>query len=222
MGFTFDDTDKKSVANPLAEMQRLIEADPHHREAIFPYIGGEEMNTSPTHAHHRYVINFADFPLRREDLGRLWVDAEEEQRREWLRNGIVPLDYPKPVAVDWPNLLAIVEDRVKPKRMKVNRQVRRERWWQFGDRQPALYEAIADMERVLAVNCGATPHLAVTFLPARMVFANSLDVFLFDTYAAFCALQSRPHEIWARFLRFFNEGRPPLHSHRLLRDLPIP
>ena len=53
--------------------------------------------------------------------------------------------------------------------------------------------------RVLAVNCGATPHLALAFLPARMVFANTLAVLALNTHAAFCALQSRPHEIWARF-----------------------
>ena len=67
MGFTFDDTDKKGVASPLAEMRRLIELEPRNREVIFPYIGGEEVNTSPTHAHHRYVINFRDWPLRRAD-----------------------------------------------------------------------------------------------------------------------------------------------------------
>ena len=32
-----------------------------------------------------------------------------------------------------------------------------------------------------------------------MVFANSLAVFPFQSYAAFCLLQSRPHEVWARF-----------------------
>ena len=47
MGFTFDDTDKKGVASPLAEMRRLIEDNPRNRQAIFPYIGGEEVNTSP-------------------------------------------------------------------------------------------------------------------------------------------------------------------------------
>ena len=57
----------------------------------------------------------------------------------------------------------------------------------------------ARLERVLAVNCGATPHLAVAALPSRMVFANTLVVFPFETNAAFCTLQSRPHEIWARF-----------------------
>ena len=43
----------KGVASPIAEMHRLIEKDPRNAERIFPYIGGEEVNTSPTHAHHR-------------------------------------------------------------------------------------------------------------------------------------------------------------------------
>ena len=60
MGFTFDDTDTKGVATPLAEMRRLIAKDPRNAEVIFPYIGGEEVNDSPTHAHHRYVINFGE------------------------------------------------------------------------------------------------------------------------------------------------------------------
>jgi hypothetical protein len=32
-----------------------------------------------------------------------------------------------------------------------------------------------------------------------MLFANYVIVFPLATYAAFCALQARPHEIWARF-----------------------
>jgi hypothetical protein len=59
-GFLFENTDMKGVATPLAEMQRLIEKKPCNQEVIFPYIGGEEVNTSPTHAHHRYVINFGE------------------------------------------------------------------------------------------------------------------------------------------------------------------
>ena len=50
MGFTFDDTDKKGSANPLALMHELIRNDPKNAERIFPYIGGEEVNDSPTHA----------------------------------------------------------------------------------------------------------------------------------------------------------------------------
>ena len=195
MGFTFDDTDKKGVATPLAEMRRLIEADPRNREAIFPYIGGEEVNTSPTHAHHRYVINFRDWPLRREELGARWADADKRQRREWRRAGIVPLDYPKPVAADWPELLGIVEERVKGTRGSHSTAP----WWHFERLRPELYTAIAGLDRVLAINCGATPHHAFAFLSGHMVSANTLAVLPFSTHAAFCTLQSRPHELWARF-----------------------
>ena len=64
MGFTFDDTDKKGVATPLSEMHRLIAEDPSNQEVIFPYIGGEEVNNSPTHSFHRYVIDFFDRNLQ--------------------------------------------------------------------------------------------------------------------------------------------------------------
>ena len=36
MGFTFDDTDKKGVASPLAEMRRLIEDNPRNRQGDLP------------------------------------------------------------------------------------------------------------------------------------------------------------------------------------------
>ena len=72
MGFTFDDTDKKGVATPIAEMERLIDENPRNREVIFPYIGGSEVNTSPTHSHHRYVINFRDYPY--EHAATKWPD----------------------------------------------------------------------------------------------------------------------------------------------------
>ena len=219
MGFTFDDTDTKGVASPLSEMHRLIEKDPRNQEVIFPYIGGQEVNTSPTHAHHRYVINFRDYPLRRENIAAdgpalpkpftepadsltqpvsSWAHATDEQRRAWLRQGRVPLDYPGPVAADWPDALTIAEERVKPERVKVNRQVRRDRWWQFGDRQPALYAAIAGLERLLAIS-QTSKTIAFAFLRTSTVYSHKLIVFPYGTYAAFSVLQSRPHEIWARF-----------------------
>ena len=198
MGFTFDDTDKKGVTSSLADMRRLIEEDPRNREALFPYIGGEEVNTSPTHAHHRYVINFRDYPLRRDDLGERWVNADPNQHREWLRGAIVPMDYPGPVAVDWPDLLAIVEERAKPERDVQNRTALRKRWWQYAEKRPGLYSSIAGLERVLA-NSKTSQRVQFAFLPVGIVYAKSLNVFPFDTYAAFCALQSHPHEIWARF-----------------------
>ena len=202
MGFTFDDTDRKGVATPLAEMRRLIEANPLNREVIFPYIGGKEVNTSPTHAHHRYVINFAELPLRRDAALGSWGMMDTQKRRACLRSGRVPGDYPDPVAADWLELLAIVEQRVKPERSKLTQNpIGRKRaafWWRYGSTAKELYAAIAGLERVLAVS-RVGRQAAWSFLPAGMVYAETTIVFPLNTYASFCTLQSRVHEIWARF-----------------------
>ena len=204
MGFTFDDTDRKGVATPLAEMRRLIDENPRNGDAIFPYIGGEEVNTSPTptHAHHRYVINFRDWPLRRADLGATWRDADDKQRQEWRREGIVPLDYPGPVATDYPDVLSIVKERVRPARLKLGEsaidRTHKMSWWLYANVRPQLQHAISCLDRVLVIS-RVGQQAAFTFLPEGMVYAESMIVFPLDTHAAFCTLQSRPHEIWARF-----------------------
>lgn len=170
MGFTFDDTDKGGVATPLAEMNRLVAKDPRNATRIFPYIGGEEVNGSPTHEHHRYVVNFAEMP-------------EEEAQR-------------------WPDLLRIVREKVKPERDRLadnpDGRRRRANWWQWGRYTPALFRAIAGLDRVLTCILHSKD-LSFAFLPAGSVFSHALAVFPLSKNAAFAALQSRPHEIWARF-----------------------
>ena len=283
MGFTFDDTDSKGVASSLADMQRLIGQDPRNAERIFPYIGGEEVNDSPTHAHHRYVINFADYPLRREalmlvpklplgngdseapassagtrsrsfegigsqagawepdDLALVpklplgngdseapassagtrsrsfegmgsqagawepdepafltWADADDKQREAWLRTGIVPLDYPGPVAADWPTLLEIVERKVKPERLKINDKIGREKWWLFLRTRPEMQEAIHELDQVLVIS-RVGQHGVFTFLSTSMVYSEQLVVFADDCHTVFGLLQSRIHEAWVRF-----------------------
>ena len=167
MGFTFDDTDKKGVASSLSDMHRLIDSDPRNREVISPYIGGQEVNTGSTHAHHRYVINFGE-------------RSEEECRRRW------------------PDLLAIVVQRVKPIRMTDNRATYREHWWHYAEKRKELYMAISGLDRVLVIS-RIGDSFAFTFLPNCMVFNEKTIVFPFANAAPFAVLQSRVHEIWARF-----------------------
>ena len=170
MGFTFDDTDTKGVASSLAKMRHLIENDPKNGEVIFPYIGGKEVNTNPGQDFHRWVIDFGE-------------RSESACRHRW------------------PDLMAILEAKVKPERAtKDGKRYPRmvHEWWKYWNPRPNLYAAIADRKYVLAVS-RVGKQCAITALPSRMVFADSLIVFPLDTHAAFCALQSRPHEIWARF-----------------------
>jgi hypothetical protein len=204
MGFTFDDTDKKGLATPLEDMQRLITDDPRNGERIFPYIGGEELNDSPMQSHHRYVINFEDWPLKREDLGFAWSHASDEKQRQCLRAGVVPLDYSGAVAEDFPELLEIIEKKVKPDRIKDNRENYARNWWQFAERRPGLVQALRSLNsrgsgaEVLAVALTSNT-LAFVFLPANRVFAHSLVVFPHVGMPGFCVMQSRIHRGWALF-----------------------
>jgi hypothetical protein len=180
MGFTFDDTDKKGVASSISDMHRLIAADPYNSEVIFPYIGGEEINTSPTHAHHRYVINF----------------GERSEAECWKQ---------------WPALMKIVEAKVRPERALLTKNAigrkRAQFWWHYGSTAKRLYAAIAGMERkgrdgattTVMARSQVSAHHAIASLETRYTFDQRLVVFPFNSRCHFTALQSRPHETWARF-----------------------
>ena len=174
MGFTFDDTDTKGVASPIAEMHRLIAKDPRNAECIFPYINGAEVNEGPYHSQTRYIINFGEWRLYRDDLGACWSTADEIQRAEWLRNGIVPRDYPELVAMDYPDLLRMVEQRVKPERMNQKDKGGREKWWLYLRRRPTLYASIRDLDRVLARFLTSTNFSTFTFLPNGIIYDQTL------------------------------------------------
>jgi hypothetical protein len=223
MGFTFDDVAAaKGTSESLTAMNALIVKNPHNAERVFPYIGGEEVNNSPTLAHHRYTIDFFDFPLRRDASFKSWFGWSEKRIRQGLREGIVPVDYPHHVAEDWPDLIEIVRRRVKPERDGQKRDALRIRWWQYADKRPGLCAAKAKLEHVLATNCGASPHLAVARLPAQMVFAHTLCIFVFDRFVPLAVLQSGVHETWARFFASSFEDRLRYTPSNCFETFPFP
>lgn len=137
-------------------------------ECLLPYLAGEEMNRSPTQSHERYAISF----------------------------GSRPLDF----AEQFPDLLRIIETRVKPARELAldhgpGKHGKRY-WWQHVLRADPLYAAISSLSSCLAT-ARTTAHLAFSFQPIRQVFSESILVFAFDRYSAFCCLQSSPHVLWA-------------------------
>src|ERR1700679_1187804 len=130
-----------------------------------------KVNHSPTHAHQRYVINFEQMSL------------EESER--------------------WPDLIQVVRERVKPQRDRLRGDTGpgahgKKWWWQFQHPRQPLYAAIAGMDRVLVI-ARVGQQVAFTFLPSGAVFSEQLIVFPLSSYGAFCTLQSRAHELWARF-----------------------
>lgn len=198
MGFTFDDeAAAKGESESLDTMHELIAKDPRNAQRIFPYIGGEEVNTSPTHAHHRYVINFFDRPLRRDPSLKAWAEMNDAEIARCRVEGIVPADYYGEVAEDWPDLIEIVRRRVKPQRDKQTRPAIKTRWWQYAEKRPGLYTAVASLGRVFVTNAAATPYHMCGVLPSDLIYSHKLIVFGMGRWSQFALLQARTHELWS-------------------------
>ncbi len=173
MGFTFDDeAAAKGTASSLADMERLIAKAPRNAERIFPYIGGEEVNNDPRHAHRRFVINFADI--------------HEAEARNF-----------------WPDLMEIVERLVKPERISLpqtntwNRTVAKN-WWLWGAYRKDLHVVIRDLDSYFFVP-NVSPNLTVARLASPLITAAPHNVIALAGWFALTSLQSRTHEVWARF-----------------------
>lgn len=199
MGFTFDnEAADKGIASTIADMDRLIEKDPRNAERIFPFIGGDEVNNSPQHSHHRFAIEFFDRPLSRDPSLGQWAAMDEKVRANCLTQGRVPPDYPGECADDWPDLISIVRERVKPERDHQKRDALRERWWQYADKRPGLYMSLRGLKRLFVISSKATAHCCFAALPTDLIYSQNLNVVCSEDWSMFCALSSRAHEVWAK------------------------
>lgn len=188
MGFTFDDTDGEGVASPIAEMQRMIERNKQNADRIFPFIGGEEVNESPTHSHRRYVINFGEMTER---------DANR-----------------------WPDLMAILRERVKPEREKKSKEIAQWPWWQFWRARAELYRAIHGLEQALVVS-RVSQYFGFVFLPSNQVYSDRLVVFPLAAFTSFATMQSRVHDLWAIFFGTTHVDRPTYAPERCFETFPF-
>jgi Eco57I restriction-modification methylase/restriction-modification enzyme MmeI-like protein len=121
----------------------------------------------------------------------------------------------------WPDLLSTIELRVKPERQKQKRQHLREQWWQFAETRPALRKAIRGLDRVL-IHPFTSTHLAFVFMDSRVLIAGPHQVFAISDFNAFCVLQSRIHEIWARFFSSSMEDRLRYAASDCFETFPFP
>ncbi|MFZ4792222.1 MAG: Eco57I restriction-modification methylase domain-containing protein [Candidatus Competibacteraceae bacterium] len=183
------------------EAQALIARNPRNKTCLFPYLNGEDLNSRWDQSPSRWVINFHDWPLHRQADG-VWRMADTKQRKAWLQSGNVPADYPNPVAVDYPDVLRILEEKVKPERTRKKengefalRYPLYLKWWIYGEKRPALYSTIAGMGRVL-VRGEVSAQFTYAWRPVTDVFSHMLIVFAIPENYSFSLLQSSFHAIW--------------------------
>jgi hypothetical protein len=176
-GFLFDDEDDR--ATPTSVMRELIDKHPNYRLKIRPFLGGTEINSRSDVSSDRFVIGFGRMPLEEAETG-------------------------------WPKLVDILRQKVKPDRegRPKNKQsiALAKRWWQWHTDRPTFQAASEGMSQVIVAS-SVTAHFCFVFQHTSRVFAHTLNVFALDTYSAFAAMQSRPHEIWVRFFASSLEDR---------------
>ncbi|MHC2574984.1 Eco57I restriction-modification methylase domain-containing protein [Rhizobium leguminosarum] len=194
MGFTFDDAGaSKGNCASTKDLEALLAQHPNYAERIHPYLGGEDINSSPNQSTNRLVVNVSDL-------------TETELRSSWLE------------------LYNILDKYVRPERQKEkNKQYgyMYYEWWRYWRERSELYSTISGKEYILAVS-RVSAHHSVARVKADQIFADSTVVFAYPNFAPFAVLQSRVHEIWARFFSSTLEDRLRYAPSDCLETFPFP
>jgi predicted RecB family endonuclease len=122
-------------------------------------------------------------------------------------------DWPEERARSYRLPFERVEERVKPERSKNKRKERRERWWHFAEKTPALYHAIGrghnferhpvdwnphhHQRKVLACSL-VSKYLAFATVDTQWIYAHRLAIFATESMSAFALLASSINDAWAR------------------------
>ena len=117
----------------------------------------------------------------------------EQQSSRWVINF---KDWSLAKAEQWPDMIEIVREKVKPERDKKKRKQYREIWWRFAEKQAALYRAIEPLDRVL-VRPEVSRTWAFSFVPNGWVYSHMLIVFPTNRACDFLFLQSVVHQVWS-------------------------
>jgi hypothetical protein len=105
-------------------------------------------------------------------------------------------DWSEERAREYPEVFAIVERDVKPERLKNNRKVYRDYWWQYAEKRPAMLKAINGLDRILVVALVSRTVMPV-IVPTGQVFSHMLGVFASGDLAQAALLSSGVHYAWA-------------------------
>ena len=147
------------------EAAHMIAADPKSVDVVFPYVIGADLNRRPDCSASRSIVNFHDWSLERAERYDLPIQR--------------------------------VRRMVKPERDKLPDYKKRVRdnWWRYEHQAPALYEAIDDLDHVLAISLVGNTLLPVR-VPTGQVFAHKCGVFALDDFTSLAMLSSSVHQTW--------------------------
>lgn len=152
------------------EAMELISINPKNKECLFPYLTGEDFNSSPTQEASRWVIQFDErSESESSQYNDLWRIVKEKVYPE--RSGKDLEKYPRMVL----------------------------EWWKFWNNRQELHRTISELDKVLIRSRVGELH-SVSFVPSNWIYSEQTIVFAYDDFCHFGLLQSNVHEIWVRRL----------------------
>ncbi|MEL1244001.1 type IIL restriction-modification enzyme MmeI [Flavobacterium sp. DGU11] len=157
--------------------KELIKNNPRNKDVLFPYLNGDDLNSTPEQKPSRWVINFFDW--------------DEEK------------------AKSYPDCYEIIEKLVKPERQRWKidsagneiigtyalRKPLPQKWWIYGEKRPALYKAISELDQVIIIPL-VSKYSTFEFSITNTVFMHKLGVLVLNDYHNFALLSSSIHNLW--------------------------
>ncbi len=148
------------------EAERLIAKNPRNRECLFPFLGGDDLNSQFDLSASRWAIQFDErSEIEAKNYPDLWRIVEQRV-------------YPE----------RSTKDAAKYPRM-VNE------WWKYWNNRRDLTEAIRGKQSVLTRTIHSELHM-IARVPTAQVFQHGLVVFVMEDDSSFALLQSNLHEAW--------------------------
>lgn len=149
------------------DIARSLEAeDPASSRVIFPYLSGDDLNSSCDLAASRLAINFGSMTemqaCRYRSCWRYVADHVLPGRLELSESS-------------YPGLHA--------------------RWWQYWRRREDMYQKIEGLDRVIAITVVSKTAMPV-MVPAKQVFSNALVIFATDSSSDLAFLSCAMHFVW--------------------------
>ncbi|MGH8318113.1 MAG: Eco57I restriction-modification methylase domain-containing protein [Steroidobacteraceae bacterium] len=162
--------DSDTKANPLSDLD-VIKANPAEWIHVFPMFGGVDINQDPQLIPKKWVINVSE------------IESEA-------------------ALVTLPTIYRILSERVKPERFRLpenanNRPLKR-RWWAYQAPRPELYRRLS-MRKSVICHAEVSPYLAFRRVASGPIFIKTVILIDMESFGGFATLQSRVHELWARF-----------------------
>ena len=101
---------------------------------------------------------------------------------------------------------------VKPKKLKMNRAARREKWWTYNESAGGMRKGVAPLTRFIGTSC-VSKYRTFAWLEQGVIPSNAMTVIAADDDFTFGVLNSHLHGLWAfRLGTFMGKGNDPRYT----------